>query len=613
MELFGTVFAIFLTTARCIVTKYPFEMLLLCVAGVVSYSLTVYYIPLAAPSLFDKQLYGIDINKTLPSERAELRQKKGLRTYKELTPKERKVFIPESLGIVAGAMYLGVLLLLVFVLQVEVIEFSAPIATISVMLLLGFVDDVLNIRWRHKIFLSALGSLPLVLAYDKKSFTIVIPRQFLALLKIVLAPFLKVGCSVEAGYQENEGSLMPRNSSDTWMFSTPISPLFNPLGNTGNGTATVPIPRSSLATEVGRASSFLTSFPFSFCWWGISFLHDHISSLLVLQCPSAMPIMQGVPTEVISASLMNTTPILSTNFAMESNLSSPSWPKVISSSNAVSGSISSRFSKQPHCLLYLGPIYLLYLSLLCIFCTNSINILAGVNGVEVGQSIIIASASVLYNLIQYRLDPSIAGGMLQFKSPWESNETTNRSSNKGWSSSGDDSPGKSGVFSTSLSIEELERLSRNRFYALIILVPFIGVSLGLWRFNHYPSRVFVGDSYTYFAGTVLAVSAIAGTYSKTLLLFFIPQLLNFFISLPQLLGFIPCPPHRVPQWNPKTDKLENSGNYTFLNAILWLWGGERGMSEHTLCKVALGFQVFSCLIGFFIRFGLASTVYGSVE
>lgn len=37
-----------------------------------------------------------------------------------------------------------------------------------------------------------------------------------------------------------------------------------------------------------------------------------------------------------------------------------------------------------------GPLYYLYMSLLSTFCTNSINILAGINGVETGQALIIA-------------------------------------------------------------------------------------------------------------------------------------------------------------------------------------------------------------------------------
>jgi UDP-N-acetylglucosamine--dolichyl-phosphate N-acetylglucosaminephosphotransferase len=43
-----------------------------------------------------------------------------------------------------------------------------------------------------------------------------------------------------------------------------------------------------------------------------------------------------------------------------------------------------------------GPLYYLYMSMLSIFCTNAINILAGINGLEVGQSLIIA-ISIVFN------------------------------------------------------------------------------------------------------------------------------------------------------------------------------------------------------------------------
>jgi len=42
--------------------------------------------------------------------------------------------------------------------------------------------------------------------------------------------------------------------------------------------------------------------------------------------------------------------------------------------------------------LVAGWVYKLYMGLLAVFCTNSVNILAGVNGLEVGQSVIISCA-----------------------------------------------------------------------------------------------------------------------------------------------------------------------------------------------------------------------------
>ena len=44
----------------------------------------------------------------------------------------------------------------------------------------------------------------------------------------------------------------------------------------------------------------------------------------------------------------------------------------------------------------------------------------------------------------------------------------------------------------------------------------------------------------------LAVSGILGHFSKTLLLFLVPQILNFLYSLPQVMKWWPCPRHRLP-------------------------------------------------------------------
>jgi UDP-N-acetylglucosamine--dolichyl-phosphate N-acetylglucosaminephosphotransferase len=48
----------------------------------------------------------------------------------------------------------------------------------------------------------------------------------------------------------------------------------------------------------------------------------------------------------------------------------------------------------------LGALYKLYMLALAVFCTNSINILAGLNGLEAGQTLILALACVVHNLAQ---------------------------------------------------------------------------------------------------------------------------------------------------------------------------------------------------------------------
>lgn len=149
------------------------------------------------------------------------------------------------------------------------------------------------------------------------------------------------------------------------------------------------------------------------------------------------------------------------------------------------------------------------MAFLSIFCTNTINILAGINGIEVGQSIVIALC-IVANDILYIMKPG-------------------------------------------------HPATDAHLFSLYFLLPFIGVSLGLlyhnwylmcctWAEGRFPSRVFVGDTYTYFAGMIFAVVGILGHFSKTVLLFFIPQIFNSAYSAPQIFGLIPCPRHRLPRF-----------------------------------------------------------------
>lgn len=68
-------------------------------------------------------------------------------------------------------------------------------------------------------------------------------------------------------------------------------------------------------------------------------------------------------------------------------------------------------------------------------------------------------------------------------------------------------------------------------FSLTIMMPFLLTTLALLKHNAYPSKVFVGDTFCYFAGMTFAVVGILGHFSKTLLLLFIPQLINFVLSL----------------------------------------------------------------------------------
>ena len=52
---------------------------------------------------------------------------------------------------------------------------------------------------------------------------------------------------------------------------------------------------------------------------------------------------------------------------------------------------------------FVGWLYYVYMGMLAVFCTNAINILAGVNGVEAGQSLVIAVSLVVNSCWQLLL------------------------------------------------------------------------------------------------------------------------------------------------------------------------------------------------------------------
>jgi UDP-N-acetylglucosamine--dolichyl-phosphate N-acetylglucosaminephosphotransferase len=159
-------------------------------------------------------------------------------------------------------------------------------------------------------------------------------------------------------------------------------------------------------------------------------------------------------------------------------------------------------------LIDLGGLYYAYMAAICIFCPNSINMLAGINGIEVAQSIVIACLIVLNDIL--------------YLSP------------------------------------EGHPAADSHLFSIYLLLPLIGVSAALLCHNWFPAKVFVGDTYCYFAGMVFAVVGILGHFSKTLLLLFIPQIFNFVYSTPQLFKLVPCPRHRLPKFNARTGLMEPS-------------------------------------------------------
>jgi len=243
-------------------------------------------------------------------------------------------------------------------------------------------------------------------------------------------------------------------------------------------------------------------------------------------------------------------------------------------------------------LVDLGPLYYCYMACMAIFCTHSINILAGINGVEVGQSVVLACAILVNSAILIARGESIEHAQL----------------------------------------------------AIFLILPFAAVSCALLKHNWWPASVFVGDTYCYFAGMTFAVVGILGHFSKTLLMFFTPQIFNFCLSCPQLFKLVPCPRHRLPRLNKLTGNLEASTfvversnlgqlgkyciavfkqlgfirelpvekdqrsftNFTLLNTLLIRFGP---MREDRLATLLMTVQAMCCVGGFFVRYYLSTLVF----
>ncbi|KAL6145185.1 PREDICTED: UDP-N-acetylglucosamine--dolichyl-phosphate N-acetylglucosaminephosphotransferase [Fragaria vesca subsp. vesca] len=337
-----------------------------------AFFVTVKMIPVASRYVLRRNLFGYDINK------------KG-------TP-QGTLKVPESLGIVVGVVFLVFSILFQYFNFTAdsnwLVEYNAALASICFMVLLGFVDDVLDVPWRVKLILPSIAALPLLMAYAGHT-TIIIPK----------------------------------------------------------------------------------------------------------------PLVPYVGLEV--------------------------WD--------------------------LGWMYKLYMGLLAVFCTNSINIHAGLNGLEVGQTVVISYAILIHNIMQI-------------------------------GASADSEYKKAHAFS------------------IYLAQPLLATSLALFSYNWYPSSAFVGDTYTYFAGMTMAVVGILGHFSETLLIFFIPQVLNFLLSLPQLAGIIPCPRHRLPRFDPDTGLLTGTNDGTLVNLFLRQFGR---MTEKRLCVYLLVFQALACGFCFLLRYFLA--------
>lgn len=238
--------------------------------------------------------------------------------------------------------------------------------------------------------------------------------------------------------------------------------------------------------------------------------------------------------------------------------------------------------------LDLGVLYYVYMGLLAVFLTNTINIYAGVNGLEVGQSLIIGVSIMIFNITEIFLTKDL-------------------------------------------------NIINNHIFSLYLIIPFVATSYALYQHNKYPAQVFVGDTYCYFAGMIFAVVAILGHFSKTMILFFIPQVFNFVYAIPQLFRLVPCPRHRIPILGKTGLEVSNAefeilppssqmiltlmttlgvakaskkkcNNLTLINLYL-LYSGP--LPENKLVHKLLMLQIYSSILAFVIRYPIACIFYDS--
>lgn len=366
-------------------SEYKEDIFASLIISVFGYILTDYMVPLVAMKLKPK-LYGIDIGK------------RGLRG---LNDGEK---VPESLGLVSSfSLLVCIGLTEVFTSHKNLNKYNAALSSICFATLLGLVDDIIDIKWRHKLLIGPFMCLPLLLSYD------------------------------------------------------------------GGTIISLPL---SIKQQIEKLS-FLTIF-------GVDF-------------------------------------------------------------NLAGG------------LVDLSSLYFVYMLALVIFCTNSINIYAGINGLEVGQSFVIGLFIAFMNLL-----------------------------------------------------EVINNSSEQHLFSFTLIMPFVTTSLALLKHNFYPAEVFVGDVFPYSAGMTISVAAILGHYPKSLLLLLLPQVFNFIYSTPQLFGLIACPRHRLPRVNLKTGFLEasktsetsNKSNKTLLCLVLDILGP---LHERTLCFILLSLQAICSVFGLVIR------------
>lgn len=199
-------------------------------------------------------------------------------------------------------------------------------------------------------------------------------------------------------------------------------------------------------------------------------------------------------------------------------------------------------------LLDIGGLYYVYMIVCCTFATNAINILSGINGLEVSQVLIISGFMMADNVM------------------------------------------------------------RQNSLGTVVLFILICSAVPLFWFNAFPASVLVGDNFCYFSGMVLGCVAILTHTTRTLFLLMGIQVFNFVLSLPQLYGAMECPRHRMPDFDGSNliySRIKHKGkvtpNLTVLNTILYVTGP---MKEKDLCEFMVALQTMWCGLVILLKYFL---------
>lgn len=221
-----------------------------CFMSVLGCLATLKLIPAFKDHFISARLYGVDLNKTSKKEVWVVSLSVLLATAFSLMPYSVKYdnklfsfslpfpYSPESQGVISGTVFLIILFCFipvpflscfvgdqcmgfphdevstlmcndpVFLSSLNLtsdlcvrcfcqfVQLIGALLAICCMIFLGFADDVLNLRWRHKLLLPTMASLPLLMVYFTNfgNTVIVVPKPFRALLGLHLDLGELCGC-----------------------------------------------------------------------------------------------------------------------------------------------------------------------------------------------------------------------------------------------------------------------------------------------------------------------------------------------------------------------------------------------------------------------------------